>query len=116
RRTMNLNRLCGPLPSRRNILASGVSGVLSSLALGDLLAADGPHSVRPHFTPRAKNVIYLHMIGAPSHLDLFDYKPELVKRDNQVCPDELTKGKRFAFLGGKLTLGGTRFRFARHGR
>jgi hypothetical protein len=56
------------------------------------------------------------MIGAPSQLDLFDYKSELVKHDGQACPEALTQGKRFAFLGGKLTLGGTRFRFARHGR
>jgi hypothetical protein len=61
-------------------------------------------------------VIYLHMIGAPSQLDLFDHKPELVKRDGQACPEELTRGKRFAFIGGKMTLGGTRYRFTRHGQ
>lgn len=70
----------------------------------------------PHFAPRAKRIIYLHMIGAPSHLDLFDHKPELVKRDGQECPEELTKGKRFAFIGGKLTLAGTPFKFNRHGQ
>ena len=51
----------------------------------------------PHHPPRAKRVIYLFMSGGPSQLDLFDYKPELVKRDGQPCPDQFTKGKRFAF-------------------
>ena len=46
---------------------------------------------------KAKRVIYLHMSGSPPHLDLFDYKPELVKHDGQDCPDEFLKGKRFAF-------------------
>jgi hypothetical protein len=61
-------------------------------------------------------VIYLHMIGAPSHLDLFDYKPELIARDGEKCPEELTRGKRFAFIGGELMLSGTQFKFARHGQ
>src|SRR5471032_1254645 len=50
----------------------------------------------PHFAARAKRVIYLHMIGAPSQLDLFDPKPELVKRDGEKCPESLLAGKRFA--------------------
>ncbi|HEV7401493.1 MAG TPA: DUF1501 domain-containing protein [Chthoniobacteraceae bacterium] len=70
----------------------------------------------PHFAPKAKRVIYLHMIGAPSQLDLFDEKPALVQRDGQDCPDELLAGKRFAFIGGKLKLAGTKFKFAPHGQ
>jgi hypothetical protein len=69
-----------------------------------------------HFAPRAKRVIYLHMIGAPSYLDLFDHKPELKKRDGQECPAELLAGRRFAFIGGKMTLAGSRYNFARHGK
>ena len=68
------------------------------------------------FAPKAKRIIYLHMIGAPSQLDLFDHKPELIKRNGEVCPESLLKGKRFAFIGGKLTLSGTKFRFGRHGQ
>jgi hypothetical protein len=79
----------------------------------DLPAADAP---RPHFAPKAKNIIYLHMIGAPSQLDLFDYKPLLQKMDGQKCPEELTKGKRFAFIGGEMALAGTEFKFQRHGQ
>jgi hypothetical protein len=61
-------------------------------------------------------VIYLHMIGAPSQLDLFDHKPELAARDGQDCPESLLKGRRFAFIGGKMQLAGSKFKFAQHGR
>src|SRR5688500_17019156 len=54
----------------------------------------------PHFTGKAKRVIYLHMAGAPSQLELFDYKPELQKLNNQLCPPSLLEGKRFAFIRG----------------
>src|SRR5690349_2417081 len=52
----------------------------------------------PHFPGKAKAVIYLHMAGAPSQLELFDYKPELVKMDGQDCPQSLLDGKKFAFI------------------
>jgi len=55
------------------------------------------------------------MIGAPSQLDLFDPKPELVVHDNEVCPDSFLTGRRFAFLGGEMRLAGSRQKFARHG-
>jgi hypothetical protein len=78
---------------------------LASLLKKDLSAAVAravdplaPHE--PHFPGRAKHVIYLHLTGSPPHLDLFDYKPELVKRNGQDCPDEFLKGKRFAFTSG----------------
>ena len=62
-----------------------------------------------------KNVIYLHMAGSPPHLDLFDYKPELVRRNGQDCPQEFLRGRRFAFTSGTPKLLGTpqRFRPAR---
>lgn len=69
----------------------------------------------PHYRPKAKNIIYLHMSGAPPHLDLFDYKPELVKRNGQLCPDEFTKGKRFAFTSGTPRLLGTPRTYAQYG-
>ena len=101
------------------------SGVgLGAMALGGLLARDLPGATmpdpvlprQPHFAPKAKHIIYLHMIGAPSQLDLFDHKPELNKRDGEICPPELLVGKRFAFIGGEMRLGGSPFRFARHGQ
>jgi hypothetical protein len=79
--------------------------------------AVNPLAVRsPHFAPKAKRVIYLHMSGGPPHLDLFDYKPELVKRDGQFAPDEFVKGRKFAFTSGTPRLMGTPRTFAQHGR
>ncbi len=102
--------------SRRHFFQSSVVGsaALSSLLSRDLSAVE--FTPRAHFAPKAKHVIYLHMIGAPSQLDLFDYKPLLQKLDGQKCPEELTKGKRFAFIGGEMTLAGTEFQFKRHGQ
>ena len=80
-------------------------------------ASINPHAPRqPHFAARAKRVIYLHLTGSPPHLDLFDYKPELVKRDGQDCPDAFLKGKRFAFTSGVPKLMGTPRKFAQYGK
>jgi hypothetical protein len=68
-----------------------------------------------HFPARVKNVIFLSMSGGPPHLDLFDYKPELIARDGQDCPESLTKGKQFAFTSGTPKLLGTRQKFSQHG-
>jgi hypothetical protein len=93
-----------------SLLAESVAGSPGPRASADPLAA------RPsRFAPKAKHVIYLHMIGAPSQLDLFDYKPKLVERDGQACSAELLKGKRFAFIGGEMTLAGSQFRFQQCG-
>lgn len=111
--------------SRREFLRSSGVG-LGAMALGTLLeksfAGESPQApVDPlaarlaHLAPRAKSVIYLHMIGAPSQLDLFDHKPQLAKFDGQQCPPELLKGKRFAFLGDELTLASSPYRFHRAG-
>ena len=57
---------------------------------------------KPHYEPKVKRVIYLHMSGGPPHLDLFDYKPELVKWNEKPCPDEFLKGRKFAFTSGGM--------------
>ncbi len=64
-----------------------------------------------HYRPRATRVIYLHMAGSPPHLDLWDYKPELVRRNGQDCPAEFTRGKQFAFTSGTPKLLGTPRKF-----
>ncbi len=109
--------------SRRAFLGSGGLS-LGSIALAELLNQNvraGTVPINPlaakksHFTPRAKQVIYLHMIGAPSQLDLFDEKPELVKHHNQPCPPEVTKDRDFAFIGKTSTLAASQWKFSRHG-
>ncbi len=111
--------------TRRHFLRDCQIG-LGGLALSSLLASDGAaapatelNALSPrksHFPAKAKNVIYLHMAGSPPHLDLLDYKPELVKRDGQDCPKEYTEGKRFAFTKGTPKLMGTPRKFAQHGQ
>src|SRR6516164_1975564 len=83
---------------------------IGALALSSLLRdamADSVNPLAPKaplFAPKAKRVIYLHMIGAPSQLDMFDPKPELTRYDGQPYPDRLLEGKQFAFIGGEMTL------------
>ena len=71
---------------------------------------------KPHFAPKAKRMIYLHMSGGPPHLDIFDYKPELVKRNGQNAPDQFVKGKTFAFTTGIPKLMGTPRTFKQYGK
>ena len=73
---------------------------LASLMNQDAAAATDDPLTRLglHHAPRAKRVIYIHLVGAPPHLDLFDFKPELQKRHGQLCPDEFFKGKQLAFI------------------
>jgi hypothetical protein len=90
---------------------------LAATARAGAPAAENPLAPRkPHFEPKARAVIYLHMAGSPSQLELFDYKPELIKYNGKPCPDELLKGKRFAFIKGVPQMMGTPYRFAQHGQ
>ncbi|MEX0700661.1 MAG: DUF1501 domain-containing protein [Planctomycetales bacterium] len=111
--------------TRRHFLGRGGAGI-GAMALASLLndarpavAAinpDGPLAPRPpHFDPRAKSIIYLHMTGSPPQQDLFDYKPKLNELNGQDCPAELTKGERFAFIKGTPKLLGTPHKFERRG-
>jgi hypothetical protein len=85
--------------------------------LGPAAAAVDPSAVKPpQLQPRAKNVIFLFMGGAPSHLELFDNKPELVKFDGALPPAELLAGYRAAFINPNSKLMGPKFKFARHGQ
>src|SRR5215475_3339320 len=70
----------------------------------------------PQFAGKARSVIYLHMAGAPSQLELFDYKPALMKLDGQDCPPSLLEGKRFAFIRGVPKMLGPQAAFKQHGQ
>lgn len=104
---------------RRQFLSKTGAGV-GSLALGSLLQKDAMAAAVPEqfrkIAPKARSVIFFHMTGAPSHLDLFDHKPVLQKYDRQLAPKELFEGKRFSFLRGHPKLLGTPYEFARHGQ
>jgi hypothetical protein len=97
-------------------LASLMDGACST-ARAESRSAVNPLAPRsPHFPAKAKRVIYLHLAGSPPHLDLYDYKPELVKRNGQDCPQQFLKGRRFAFTAGVPKLLGTPQKFQRHGQ
>ena len=96
-RSTTISRLASQ--TRRHFLRDGSLG-LGGLALADRSLATGPRAAPdadpfaprpPHFPAKVKNVIFLRMSGGPPHLDLFDYKPELVKRNGQDCPASLTR-------------------------
>ncbi|MCA9212116.1 MAG: DUF1501 domain-containing protein [Planctomycetales bacterium] len=70
----------------------------------------------PHFPGKIKRVIYLFMAGAPSQLEMFDYKPQLAKHDGTKPPAELIEGYRAAFIEPDAALLGPKFKFSRHGQ
>jgi Protein of unknown function (DUF1501) len=124
--------------TRRHFFRQAGFGI-GSLALASLmderllasagLAASGPTSggsvssaeavartIGPHFAPKAKQIIYLFMAGAPSQIDLFDHKPKLRQYDGQPIPEDIVKGERFAFIKGTPLLLGSPFSFEKHGQ
>lgn len=70
----------------------------------------------PQFPAKVRRVIYLHMAGAPSQLELFEYKPELKRLDGQDCPASFLAGKRFAFISGVPKLLGSQYPFHQTGQ
>ncbi len=70
----------------------------------------------PHFQPKAKRVIHLFMAGAPSQLDLFDYKPKLAELEGKPIPPSVIAGQRYAFIRSDAAVLGPRFNFSRYGR
>ncbi len=115
--------------TRRHFLKESAMG-MGALAMGALFGGCGSKSSSndivfdpahplmpklPQFPGKAQSVIYLHMAGAPSQLELFDYKPELMKMDGQDCPQSLLEGKRFAFIQGVPKMLGAQAKFAQHG-
>jgi hypothetical protein len=91
---------------------------LGALAAHQLLGATQDPSApkQPHFAPKAKRVVYLFMAGAPSHLELFDYKPALAKFDGSLPPADLLKGYRAAFINPNSKLMGPKFGFQHYGK
>ncbi len=116
--------------TRRHFLRESAMG-LGALALGSLVGScgetpapgpkqsfDAANPLAPKAPPlpgKAKAVIYLHMAGAPSQLELFDYKPELQKLDGLDCPPSLLEGKRFAFIRGVPKMLGPQAAFKQRG-
>jgi len=117
-----------PNYSRRDFLTKTTLGLgaaaLSSLLQPESLFGKSGHALRdrlgnPHFTPRAKRVIYLFQSGGPSQMELFDYKPLLEKMNGEELPDSVRQGQRLTGMTAGQTsfpLAGSQFKFARRGK
>ena len=111
--------------TRRQFLSkctTGLGAAFMSSMLGKnaFAGASGTDSTEPlgalsHFAPKAKRVIFMHMAGAPSHLELFDHKPELTKLDGQPAPLDFLEGANFPFIQGVPNLMGSIFPFHQAG-
>lgn len=112
-----------PMVSRRQWLSKFGYG-LGSMALSGLLqndlvhAADSGIVAKPHITPRAKRIIFLFQSGAPSQMDLFDYKPVLNEMNGEQLPDSVRSGQRLTGMSANqasFPLVGSPFEFSQHG-
>ena len=120
---MNLHQELLAYRTRRQLFKDCGIG-LGALALASLLderllaegAPDPLAPKQPHFPAKARRIIFLHMAGAPSTLDLFDPKPRLNQLNGQPCPDSYIRGQQFAFIKGRPRLLGSPHKFARHGK
>ena len=95
-------------------LASLLTDAVSGRAGAGVSNAFAPRE--PHFAPKAKSVIHLFMAGAPSQLDLFDYKPELAKLEGKPLPPSVIGSQRYAFIRPDAAVLGPQYKFARHGQ
>jgi hypothetical protein len=126
-----LDRMHHPLQvSRRHFLQEcgvglgkvALAGLLTETLVSRVNAAPTPASgdplrpLKPHFPGKAKQVIHLFMAGAPSQLDLFDYKPALAKLEGNPLPPSVIGNQRYAFIRPDAAVLGPRFQFAKHGQ
>jgi hypothetical protein len=127
---LHRDRGCHPVDLARRWFLKECGVGLGAAALAELMGPSAraaptqrtagginPLAPRPaHFPAKAKSVIYLFMAGAPSHLELFDNKPELARWDGKLPPAELLKGYRAAFINPNSKLLGPKFKFSKHGQ
>ncbi|MDX2267242.1 MAG: DUF1501 domain-containing protein [Bryobacter sp.] len=108
--------------ARRAFLRNAAGGI-GSIALSQLLAAELPRTGGlpgiPHFAPKAKRIISLFQSGGPSQIELFDYKPQLVKYADQDLPDSIRRGQRLTGMSAsqaRFPIVPSRFGFSQHGQ
>jgi len=87
-----------------------------AFGMGDGETTVGLDLTRPHFAPKAKRIVYLHMAGSPPHHDLLDPKPTLERWNGKPCPDHLLDPENFAFIKGHPEVLASPYAFAPHGR
>ncbi|MCB1224919.1 MAG: DUF1501 domain-containing protein [Verrucomicrobiales bacterium] len=104
----------------RNLLGGAALTSLLGEALTRQASASGGHAAMgPHFTPKAKRVIYLHMVGGPSQMDLFDYKPQMQKWYDKDLPESIRNGQRLTTMTSgqsRFPIAPSKYRFAQKGQ
>jgi len=114
----------GRSETRRQFLTRG-KNALGTAALASLLGRDLPGQepkAAPqgaHFAPKTKNIIYLHMVGGPAQMDLFDYKPKMQEMYDKDLPDSVRQGQRLTTMTSgqaRFPIAPSKFKFARHGK
>src|SRR5213080_4017219 len=119
---MNTDRDYRILMTRRHFFgrsATGIGSVALASLLNERLFAGSETKLAPHFAPKAKRVIYMHMSGGPSHIDLFDYKPQLKEHHGEELPASIRMGQRITGMtsGQKnFPCVAPMFTFAQHGK
>jgi hypothetical protein len=110
------------LQTRRHFFAKGANllggAALASLCGQSVAQASSGHPVGPHFAPKAKRVIYLHMVGGPSQMDLFDYKPVMQEWYDKDLPDSIRMGQRLTTMTSgqkRFPIAPSKFKFAQAG-
>ena len=123
---MSLLHEWNALETRRRFFGRGSNALgyaaLSSL-IGDAMtgtaSASSAASVGPHFAPKAKRVIYLHMVGGPSQMDLFDYKPQMKAYYDKDLPESIRNGQRLTTMTSgqaRFPIAPSKFNFAQRGQ
>ncbi len=108
--------------TRRQFFGAGVSSAVGWAALQSLQAADATKVKLPgiaHFAPKAEHVIYLHMVGGPPQMDLFDYKPQMAKEYGKELPETIRKGQRLTTMTsgqGKFPVAPSMYKFSQAGK
>ena len=118
--------------TRRQFFRRGGNAVgaaaLAALAGSELIAGQSPDETKPalggvpglpHFPPKAKNVIYLHMVGGPSQMDLFDYKPQMKEWYDKDLPESIRNGQRLTTMTSgqsRFPIAPSKYQFAQHGQ
>lgn len=109
-------RECGIGIGKMALASLLLEGILGRARASSLSASNPLSPQAPHFAPKAKRVIHLFMAGAPSQLDLFDYKPKLSELEGKPLPPSVIGGQRYAFIRHDAAVLGPRYKFSRHGQ
>jgi hypothetical protein len=95
------------------------AGALASLMPAQVFAAESGKAIGPHFAPKAKHVIYLHMVGGPSQMDLYDYKPGMTEYFDKDLPDSIRMGQRLTTMTSgqaRFPIAPSKYKFQQHGK